>query len=79
MYEYIWQNEFITLDAKTIDDFILTFESLAMMFQCWKDAGIILDPADEGVGCDQARFITDSKEVADEFMFTIEECKSEVD
>lgn len=58
-----WRNKWITSDAKTIDDFIRTFEALAKKFKQWKEWGIQLYD-DGGVGDDYAIFITDNMDVA---------------
>jgi hypothetical protein len=51
------------LYAKSIDDFINTFESLAKTFKQWKEWGIELCDVG-GVGDDYATFITDNIDIA---------------
>lgn len=67
-YVYLHRNKFITLDAKTLDDFIATYEDLLLMFKAWKEAGVELDP-ESGVGDDYAQFFTTDPRVAKEFGF----------
>ena len=62
-YAYLWRNKWITSNAKTIDDFIQTFEALAQQFRKWKEWGIELYD-DGGVGDDYATFITGNMDVA---------------
>ncbi|MFX1305155.1 MAG: hypothetical protein ACFFBV_13035 [Promethearchaeota archaeon] len=64
-----WRNKWITSDAKTIDDFIDTFEFLAKKFKQWKEWGIELHD-DGGVGDDYVTFITDNMDVAIRAGFT---------
>lgn len=69
IYMTTWRNKWITSDAKTIDDFINTFEFLAKKFKQWKEWGIQLSD-DGGVGDDYATFTTDNMEVAIKANFT---------
>ncbi|MFW9876774.1 MAG: hypothetical protein ACFFG0_27075 [Candidatus Thorarchaeota archaeon] len=62
-YRITWRNKWITTDARSIDDFIETFRSLAKQFQQWKEWGITLYD-DGGVGDDYASFITNDIDVA---------------
>jgi hypothetical protein len=62
-YRTTWRNKWITTDARSIDDFIETFESLAKQFRQWKQWGITLYD-DGGVGDDYTSFITDDIDVA---------------
>lgn len=67
-YEILWRNKWITSEAKTIDDFIETYEGLVSLFRMWKEKGIILDD-DSGIDDDYATFYTFNKEVAEELQF----------
>ncbi len=62
-YVTMWRNKWITAGAKSIDDFIKTFEGLAKMFRQWKEWGVTL-LEDENLGDNFARFVTKDKEVA---------------
>jgi hypothetical protein len=75
-YERLWRNKFLTLDAKTIDDFIMTFESVLSELKEWKAAGIILDP-ESGTSDDYATFITVDKQVADQYGFEMKDWQEE--
>ena len=64
-YTYTWRNKWITSRARSIDDFIETYERLAEQMRRWKEAGIILDPdIDGGIGDDYADFCTYDEKVA---------------
>ena len=44
-YFRLWQNKYITRNAKNIDDFIEIFESYAKVLKKWKEEeGVYLDP-----------------------------------
>lgn len=62
-YEHLWRNKFLTVEAKTIDNFIAIYEELASMFRDWKELGIELDP-DSGIDDDYAVFVTSDEEIA---------------
>jgi len=62
-YCTIWRNKWITSHARTIEDFIVTFEQLAIIFKKWKEMGIKLSN-DSGIGDDYARFYTSNIDVA---------------
>ncbi|MFX1276071.1 MAG: hypothetical protein ACFFBP_01650 [Promethearchaeota archaeon] len=53
----------ITSGAKTIDDFINTYQALADEMREWKRLGIQLDPC-SGIDDDYAEFYTINKEAA---------------
>ncbi len=69
IYKTIWRNKWITAGAKSIDDFINTFEGLANHFREWKELGITLEE-DGGVIDDYATFSTDDMDVAIKAGFT---------
>jgi hypothetical protein len=71
-FSTIWRNKFITTDAKTIDDFIDTYEAFAEMFIEWKELGVKLDP-EGGTEDDYAMFYTCDEEVAKELEFEDDE------
>ena len=64
-YYRIWQNRYITANAKNIDDFIEKFESLTQVLKKWKEEGVYLDP-DSNIEDDQAIFITTDMQIANE-------------
>jgi hypothetical protein len=68
VYSALWRNKWITSEAKTIDDFIETYQDLAAMFSEWKEKGIVLNP-ESGISDDYAEFTTEDPKVADEFGF----------
>ena len=44
-YFRIWQNKYITRNAKNIDDFIEIFENFTQVLKKWKEEeGVYLDP-----------------------------------
>lgn len=69
-YEYLWRNKWITCDAKSIDDFIKTFEELTKMFIAWKAKGIKLDP-ESSINDDYAIFYTEDSKVAEQEDFEL--------
>ena len=69
MYMVTWRNKWITSGAKTIDDFIQTFEALAKKFKLWKEWGIKFHD-DESAEDDYATFITDNMDIAIKAGFT---------
>ena len=62
-YEYLWRNKWICSKAKSIDDFITTFEQLAIMFARWKKLGIQLD-SESGISDDYATFYIEDEKIA---------------
>ena len=72
IYIYTWRNKWITSQAKTIDDFISTFEALAKKFKDWKDWGKqLLD--DGGAEEDYATFIINNMDIAIKAGFSIKD------
>lgn len=69
LYRLLHRNKFLTLEAKSIDDFIETFEKELLKLKEWKRRGVILDPASNTCD-DYAEFITNDPEVAKVFGFT---------
>jgi hypothetical protein len=78
IFETLWRNKWITANAKTIDDFITTFESLADMFKEWKEAGIKLE-TDSGIEDDYATFLTKDPVVASKYNFDLRDEEDELD
>lgn len=69
-YISTWRNKWITANANSIDEFILTFENLAKMFKEWKAMGIKLYP-DCSTGDDYAEFYTEDMDTAVKAHFTV--------
>ncbi|MFX0040583.1 MAG: hypothetical protein ACFFCY_06255 [Promethearchaeota archaeon] len=69
IYITTWRNKWITSGAKSIDDFIKTFEDLLKRFKQWKEWGITLYD-DGGTDDDYATFATDNIDVAIKAGFT---------
>lgn len=67
-YRLLHRNKFLTLEAKSIDDFIETFEKELLKFEEWKRRGVTLDLASNTCD-DYAEFITNDPEVAKAFGF----------
>lgn len=68
MYEYVWQNKYLTVDAKTIEEMIEFYEDALANLKLMQAAGITLS---HGAQDDYATFITDSKELGDKFDFDL--------
>lgn len=66
MYEMMWRNKFLTLEAKTIDDMIEGLSAAVNDLKEMKAAGITLDE-DGPTSDDYARLITDDPKVAEKF------------
>lgn len=66
MYEYLWRNKFLTIEAKTIDDMIDTLAAAAEHLRAMKADGVTLDPGG-GTGDDYASLITEDPAVAKKY------------
>lgn len=75
IYERIIRHKFLTLNCKSIDDMIDTFENYIHMLKTFKNNNITLDP--NSVEDDYNRFITEDPIVAAKFnMETVPENES---
>jgi hypothetical protein len=68
MYELIWRNKFLTVDAKSLDDMAGMLEQAAGELRRMQAAGVSLSP-DGRVEDDYAWLLTDDPAVAEEFGF----------
>jgi hypothetical protein len=62
-YRYGWRNKFLTLHAKSLDDFIEVFAHELATLGRWKRQGVTLDP-NSPIGDDYAEFVTTDKAFA---------------
>jgi hypothetical protein len=65
-YEMLWRNKWLTSEAMTVDDMIITLRDASEHLAEMRDAGITLDP-DGGTSDDYARLVTKDPEVAKKF------------
>jgi hypothetical protein len=65
-YVRLWRNEFLTIDAKSIDDMIEIFSGAADELRRMKADGVTLDPAG-GTGDDYAHLTTTDVDVAKKY------------
>ena len=67
MYELLWRNKFLTLEARTIEDMAQGLEQAAAELRRMQAAGVRLSP--NGIADDYALLRTDDAAVAEEFGF----------
>jgi hypothetical protein len=67
MYELLWRNKFLTLEARTLDDMARLLEEAAAELRQMQAAGVRLSP--NGIADDYAMLRTDNPAVAAEFGF----------
>lgn len=65
-YHLTWRNQFLTNDAKSINDMIDSLEFAVEQLREMRDAGVVLDGSAED---DYAVLITDDPKIADRYGF----------
>ena len=65
-YVRLWRNEFLTLDAKSLDEIIATLQSAAAELKAKRHEGVILDPSG-GTADDNAYLVTTDPEIAKKY------------
>ena len=65
-YERLWRNKWLTSDAKTLDEMIVSLRAAADHLEEMRAAGVLLEKSD-GVGDDYATLVTTDPEVAKKF------------
>ena len=78
VYEYLWRNKFLTLDAKSLDDMIETLRAAVDTLEAMKQAGVTLDP-EGGTEDDYARLITTDPKVAEKFEFDLQDLDEDME
>jgi hypothetical protein len=68
LFELLWRNKFLTVEATTIDEMARLLEEAAADLRRLQGAGVQLAP-DGGVADDYARLLTDDLAVARQFGF----------
>jgi hypothetical protein len=68
VFELLWRNKFLTVEATTLDEMARLLEEAAAELRRMQGAGVELAP-DRGVADDYARLVTDDLAVAREFEF----------
>lgn len=68
LFFILQRNKFLTVEAKSIDDFIEAFEKELLKLKEWKRRGVVLD-TNSNISDDYAEFVTSDPIVAADFGF----------